>query len=221
MFAAYCCSSIPKRLRKHYAQLRTLHYLPNHRIALCVPCKVAIPRNEIDSHLRVTHKDIRAKERRALVNSFEDLPIAETCADINPCSDDSPPLQSLKPPRPGFFCPLCPAFKTVSWEGFGKHRRDAHREPLTRYRKEDVFCFLQKWTIRAGPFTLHWWKVNIKSLPLQCCGVEDVSPFTPPEHCPEQRTLGDMEVNEAERIRCEDEQGLAFDDELETDENTD
>ncbi len=109
-----------------------------------MPCRVAVPRAEIESHLRVSHKEVKCKDRRALVGDFKDLPIANTAANLRLLPDGSPPLSFLKPPKAGFFCPICPTFKTVSWYEARRHAKMARSQPLKPSNRGRASCFLQR-----------------------------------------------------------------------------
>ena len=198
-----------------------IKYLSEYRVALCVKCKVGVPRKSIESHLRVSHKKVTRRQRYRILQELEGLSMPEIPADFVSLPDGSAPLAFLNPPKRGFYCPDCPAFRTISPDGMRRHLSQKHPAILVKDRTEAIQCFFQKWTVRGGAGTTPYWIVSAESLPEQCCnsGQKDIPVCE--EYLVEDRTLTDMEAEEERRICQEGEIEFAVTHDLETDENTD
>jgi len=134
-------------------------------VLLCIPCKSAIPLDKLKNHLFYSHKCLKTCIRRAIVSEFQGLLVARTAEDLQPCADGSPPLDYLRPPVAGFYCPQCPSYRTICWHSLRQHLNKAHQSRFALLRSEEVSCYLQKWTHRSGPASGRYWKVDMSVLP--------------------------------------------------------
>lgn len=152
----------------------------------------------------------------------EHLAVAATVADLKPRPDGSPVLSFLLPPQPGYFCPECTALRTINWDCFRVHIGKVHHRSATQYRKADVSCFLQRWSIGQGHSASKAWIVDTQREPPSYADVLELDrdPSLDGERSAE-RTLADMEAAEEARLCDESQSGAPTDDELETDENSD
>ena len=105
-----------------------MEYLPHYEIALCVPCQVAVPLDDIDSHVTTSHIGIRSSARREILSYFENLPVARNFGDIQTLPDGSPPLRFLQAPHPEFFCPKCLTYKPYNWRVLGTYLRKVQHQ---------------------------------------------------------------------------------------------
>lgn len=195
-------------------------HIANEEILLCIPCKSAIPLLVLEPHLYTTHL-IPASERRDIVGTFRNIPVAKTFEDLKPRKDGSPPLRYLTPPVEGFQCKKCLGYKTVNWGALQRHAREKHN--IRGCQKRDHTCFLQKWTIRNGYGFGSYWVVDISkgaispqvATYLGATASELYRPST------EDEALMQMEAEEEERLQEEHHEAIALDEELEHDENSD
>jgi hypothetical protein len=88
-------------------------FLPEHKVLLCTLCKVAVPSNDLDSHLRASHRGVRKSTRDSIRVTFTDVPAAKFTADLQPLPDGSPSSSFLVPARCSFYCPACTTFRSV------------------------------------------------------------------------------------------------------------
>jgi hypothetical protein len=101
-------------------------FLPEHKVLLCTQCKVAVPSNDLDSHLRASHEGIRKLTRDSIRETFADVPAAKFTADLQPLPDGSPPSSFLVPARCGFYCPACPTFRSFHEREIRHHSVKVH-----------------------------------------------------------------------------------------------
>jgi hypothetical protein len=165
---------------------------------------------------------MRSEVRRDALIEFRELPVAQSAEDIVPCPDGTRPLTFLNPPTAGFFCPFCSSFKTVRWKSLGSHLLATHGKSIKGIDKDAVSCHLQKWTTRPGPGSGKWWRVSSAAIPSGChySTPTDVGADSENESEAEERTLSRMEAEEEKRLRLESEQNVAYDKDLEIDENS-
>ena len=196
-----------------------IQYLPDFKVALCTSCKVAVPKDCMSNHLRSWHKG--CKNRQAIIDESGALPIAASITELTPCADGSPPLSFLLPPQPGYRCPECTSFRTISWVEFRKHRKKSHSKTTSRSEKKDMSCYLQRWTIGRGHYCSQYWVIDIQALPKSCCLLS--SEIAVVEHHIDMadRTLAVMEADDEARLRADDQRDATFDFELDMDENSD
>ena len=180
-----------------------------------------MPKDSLLKHLRHWHKGTKGHRKTAA--SFDGLPVGATIRQLEPCPDGSPSLSFLLPPVSGFCCLECPNFKTISEHAYRKHVRREHGVSDHVSSKKQGACFLQRWTVGTGRSHTEYWKVDISSAARDYCGTGEHEAVVErqQETDPAERTLADVEADEEARICEEAEQGIAFDQELETDENSD
>jgi len=188
-------------------------------VALCTSCKVAVPKDCMSNNLRPWHKG--CKNRQAIIDEFRALPIAASITELTTCTDGSPALSFLLPPEPGYCCPECTSFRTISWVEFRKHRKKSHSKTTSRSEKEDMSCHLQRWTIGRGHYCSQYWLVDIQAPPNSCCLPSSEIAVVEDEVDVAERTLAVMEADEEARLREEDQRDATFDFELDMDENSD
>ena len=87
--------------RSDAAASNPLMFVASERVIVCTFCKVAVPFQNLDTHLRVAHK-LHFRTRRTIVAQFHGLPAAQTIADLEPRRDRSAPLSYIAPPTPGY-----------------------------------------------------------------------------------------------------------------------
>jgi hypothetical protein len=102
-----------------------LMFVASERVIVCTSCKVAVPFQNFDTHLRVAHK-LHFRTRRTIVAQFHGLPAAQPIADLEPRRDRSAPLSYIAPPTPGYTCVHCSVFKSRSWDSTRKHTKKKH-----------------------------------------------------------------------------------------------
>lgn len=61
-----------------------IEYLPDHKLLICTQCKVAVPSNDLEIHLRSSHRGIKKAWRDSLHENFEQVPTIQTTADLQP-----------------------------------------------------------------------------------------------------------------------------------------
>ena len=134
---------VPGHLLMHILQnlsnLIRIRYLPEYGVALCTYCKVAVPKNCIANHLRMWHKG--CKNRQALINELQELPIAATHAELEPRADGSAPLSFLIAPQPGYRCPECTPFRSINWYAIRLHVAKAHARSISGLKRGGSFMF--------------------------------------------------------------------------------
>ncbi|KAK7178263.1 hypothetical protein PSPO01_15690 [Paraphaeosphaeria sporulosa] len=118
----------PKVSRSSNCQANTLAFNPltfvaSERVIVCTPCKVAVPYQHIDTHLRDGHR-FRAALRRTIAAQFDGLPAVRNIADLKPL------------------------FKTVNWDRVRRHAKKDHGINAVdcRQRKSEMSYALQSWT---------------------------------------------------------------------------
>ena len=85
-----------------------------------------MPSNDLDSHLRASHKGVRKSTRDSIRETFADVPAAKFTADLQPLPDGSPPSSFLVPARCGFYCPACPTFRSFHEREIRHHSIKMH-----------------------------------------------------------------------------------------------
>ena len=119
-----------------------IEYLPDHKLLLCTQCKVAVPSNDLEIHLRSSHRGTKKAWRDSLHEKFEQLHTVKTTADLQPLPDGSPPLSFLIPPRKGYRCPHCSAFRTLHETELRRHNSKAHDIKIKPSDVEKHACYL-------------------------------------------------------------------------------
>lgn len=171
-----------------------------------------MPKDCMSNHLRSWHKS--CKNRQAIIDEFEAFPIAASITELTPCADGSPPLSFLLPPQPGYRCPECTSFRTISWVEFRKHRKKSHSKTTSRLEKKDMSCYLQRWTIGRGHYCSRYWLIDIQALPKSCCSPSSKITVVEDHVDVADRTLAVMEADEEARLRADDQRDATFDFEL-------
>jgi hypothetical protein len=130
-------------------------FLPEHKVLLCTQCKVAVPSNDLDSHLRASHKGVRKSTRDSIREAFADVPAARITADLQPLPDGSPPSSFLVPARRGFYCPACPTFRSFHEREIRHHsvKVNGHNTRPTEVQKNA--CYYHLTTYAPNGSTLH------------------------------------------------------------------
>lgn len=192
-----------------------IEYLPAHELLLCTQCKVAVPSDDLEIHLRSSHRGIKKAWRDAIHEKFEQIPKAKTTADLRPLPDNSPPLSFLIPPREGYRCPYCPTYRSLHETELRRHSSKVHDRKIKPRDVEKHACYLQGWIKRHVVQAKRYWVVDIDVPPVLCCQGEH---HGPPEvvHNPEAELLR-LETEEETRIRKDPE--IAINEDLEADEN--
>lgn len=106
-------------------------FLPEHKVLLCTQCKVAVPSNDLDSHLRASHKGVKKLTRDSIREAFADVSAARITGDLQPLPDGSPPSAFLLPARRGFYCPACPTFRSFDEREIRNHSVKVHGRNTT------------------------------------------------------------------------------------------
>jgi hypothetical protein len=124
-----------------------LMFVASERVIVCTSCKVAVPFQNLDTHLRVAHK-LHFRLRRTIVAQFDGLPAAQTITDLKPRQDASASLSYIAPPTPGYSCAHCSVFKSINWDSMRQHAKKNHcisALDCLRQRPK-LTCALQSWT---------------------------------------------------------------------------
>jgi hypothetical protein len=118
------------------------------KFCFCIRYKVAVPSNDLDSHLQASHKGVRKSTRESVRGMFADVLAATFTVDLQPLSDGSPPSSLLVPARCGFYCPACPTFRFFHEREIRHHsvKVHGHNTKLTEVQKNA--CYLQGWIKR-------------------------------------------------------------------------
>ncbi|THV73867.1 hypothetical protein D6D27_09461, partial [Aureobasidium pullulans] len=88
-----------------------------------------------------------------------------TLDELRPRPDGVPPLECLVTPLQGFFCPLCPSYKTTYYPSLRKHVNKQHGARCgSTYTSSTQSCFLQRWTDRRSKDP-GYWKVDATAVP--------------------------------------------------------
>ena len=113
---------------------------------MCTACKVAVPYQHIDTHLRDGHI-FRAALRRKIAAQFDGLPAVQSIADLKPSADGSAPLPYLAAPSISYCRLNCSVFKTVNWDCIRRHAKNEHGINAVdcRKQKSEMSCALQSW----------------------------------------------------------------------------
>lgn len=123
-------------------------FLPEHKVLLCTQCKIAVPSNDLDSHLRVYHKGIRKSSRESIRDTFTGIPVARITADLQPLPDGSSPSSFLIPPRRGFYCLSCSSFRSPHEREIRNHTIKIHGYKIKPAEVQKNACYLQGWVKR-------------------------------------------------------------------------
>jgi hypothetical protein len=110
------------------------------------------------NHLRSWHKG--CKNRQTIIDEFGALPIAASITELTPSADGSPPFSFLLPPQPGYCCPECISFQTISWVEFRKHRKKSHFQTTSGLKIEDMSSHPQRRTIGRVHHCSQYW-INV------------------------------------------------------------
>jgi hypothetical protein len=153
------------------------------------------------NHLRSWHKG--CKNRQAIIDEFGALPIAASITELTPSANGSPPFSFLLPPQPGYCCPECISFRTISWVEFRKHRKKSHFQTTSGMKIEDMSSHPQRRTIRRVHHCSQYWIINIQAPPNSCCSLSSVVAVVEDEVDMAERTLTVMETDEETRS-CEE-----------------
>lgn len=178
-------------------------------------------------HLIQTHR-MKALVRRAVKARFENVPVVQREAEMEPLPNGSPPLSYLVPPVPGFHCGRC-SYKTTNRDAYRRHARKLHDLTSGKLDREDTRCLLQCWT-RWSPGGVKYWCVDMTAVPEGYRDVASVDQssrsasrmqgrWTTEEEAECEETIR-MEAEEEARLSSEQAEGLALGEQLEHDENT-
>ncbi len=194
-----------------------IEYLPDHKLLICTQCKVAVPSNDLEIHLRSSHRGTKKAWRDSLHEKFEQLPTIQTTADLQPLPDGSPPLSFLIPPREGYRCPHCAVFRTLHETELRRHSSKAHNLKIKPSDVEKHVCYLQGWIKRHVVQAKRYWVVDMDAASVSCCEGQHSEPTE--IVCGAEAELLKLETEEETRIRKDPE--VVIDEDLETDENSD
>jgi hypothetical protein len=125
-----------------------IEYLPDHKLLLCTQCKTAVPSDDLETHLRSSHRGIKKSWRDSIRERFGHVPTARTTADLQPLPDNSPPLSFLIPPREGYRCPYCPTYRSLHETELRRHSSKIHDRKIRPSDVEKHACYLQGWIKR-------------------------------------------------------------------------
>lgn len=194
-----------------------IEYLPDHKLLLCTQCKTAVPSDDLEIHLRSSHRGIKKAWRDCLRERFEQLPTVETTADLQPLPDGSPPLSFLIPPRKGYCCPYCPTYRTLHETELRRHGSKVHDCKIKPRDVEKHACYLQGWIKRHVVQAKRYWVVDMDAISVSCC--QGGHPEPPEVVCNAEAELLKLEMEEETRIRKDPD--IVIDGDLESDENSD
>jgi hypothetical protein len=183
---------------------------------LCTQCKVAVPRNDLDSHLRASHKGVRKSTRDSIRDAFADVPAARITADLQPLPDGSPPSSFLVPARRGFYCPACPTFRSFHEREIRHHSIKVHRHNIKPTEVQKNACYLQGWIKRRVVQSTRYWIVDMSVESSPCCPDNHDQSNSPQQDA--EAELLELEAEEEDRL-CRDPEIVIHDD-LETDEDS-
>lgn len=198
-----------------------LTFVPSEQVIVCTSCKIAIPFQNLNTHLRDRHK-IPHHTRLTILAQFDGLPAAQKIDDLQPRKDGSAPLSYLAPPTRGFRCLYCLGFKTVNWDKMRQHAKKEHSINATACTKEKRTseCFLQSWT----NYNMKYWVVAELGPPNEAPSDPHSGPQLSLQHSmhppSEEEALMRMEAEEEQRLLSEQSNSVALDEELDHDENT-
>jgi hypothetical protein len=155
------------------AVIRTNHdlitFLLEHKVLLCTQCKVAVPSNDLDSHLRASHKGVRKSTRESICETFADVPAARITADLQPLPNGSPPSSFLVPARRGFYYPSYPTFRSFHEREIRHHSIKVHRHNIRPTEVQKNACYLHGWIKRRVVQSTRYWIVDTSVESSLCC----------------------------------------------------
>jgi hypothetical protein len=159
--------------------------------------------------------------RRAVAQRLQSFTMPPTLDELRPRPDGVSPLECVVTPLQGFFCPLCPSYKTIYYPSLRKHLNRQHRVRCgSTYTSSTQSCFLQRWTDRRSKDP-GYWKVDATAVPeLQSHIDEDsnVATAATAQDTEDQlaHDLAVMEAEEERRLAEEyDEEAISLDNGLE------
>lgn len=191
-------------------------FLPEHKVLLCTQCKVAVPSNDLDSHLRASHKGVRKSTRESIRETFADVPAARITADLQPLPDGSPPSPFLVPARRGFYCPACLTFRSFHEREIRHHSVKVHGHNTKPTEVQKNACYLQGWIKRRVVQSTRYWIVDMSAGSTPCCP-ENCDQSKDPQQNAETELL-QLEAEEENRLCREPE--IVIQEDLETDEDS-
>ena len=195
-----------------------LRYIAEERVLVCEDCRVAVPKQQIRSHLDYSHRLVPARRRRDLEAQFLQLDARESWVDLTPRPDGSPPFPYIQEPVPGFYCTSCDVFKTTSAAYLRQHRAKVHPHESRRSTPEVNKCFLQSWAQNRRQRV--YWSVDAAHVVTDTLKTSVASPV--PRWS--ENDFGDIdeaERREQGRLSHEHECAPALDGEIDQDENSD
>ena len=197
--------------------------MPSERVIVCMSCKIAVPFLRLGYHLLEVHR-VKQPTRNTIVARFDGLPAAQTHESLTPRSGGLAPLEYLHPPVPGFRCLHCPDWNTRSSCVLRRHAKIEHGIDANKCRGEEKesSCFLQRWTNRTDVVSGKYWTVNMHHQSKQ----SELEDYSGPQSSNQQLlreedVLLQVEAEEERRLLNEQRDGIALDEELDHDENTD
>jgi hypothetical protein len=124
-------------------------FLPEHDVLLCTRCKVIVPSNDLDSHLRASHKGVRKSTRESIRETFTDVPEMRSTTDLQPLPNGSPPSSFLVPASTAqnvrYFAPFTNV-RFVTTVSECSIKVYGYNTKPTEVQKNA--CYLQGWIIR-------------------------------------------------------------------------
>jgi hypothetical protein len=182
---------------------------------LYTPCKVAVPSNDLDSHLRVSHKNIRKLSRDSVRETFASVPAARATANLQSLPDGSPLSSFLIPPRRGFHCPTCSTFRSLHEHEIRHHSVKVHGHKVKPAEVQKNAYYIQGWVKRRIAQSTRYWIVDMSAGPTLCCP-DDRDQSDGTRYDAEAELLA-LEAEEENRLCREPE--ITMHEDLETDED--
>ncbi|CAG5169071.1 uncharacterized protein ALTATR162_LOCUS6994 [Alternaria atra] len=200
------------------AALNLLTFVAIEQVIICTSWKVAVPFQNLDTHLRVAHK-LHFRPRRTIVAQFDGLPAAQTITDLKPRRDGSALLSYLAAPTSGYSCLHCPVFKGISWDHMRQHAKKRHliSAPECLRQKFRLACALQSWTKYSPKY---WTVTELDQPPSMRSDIYHGPHVSQDRLSSEEEALILMETEEEQRLLSEQSHSVALDDEVDHDENT-
>jgi hypothetical protein len=106
-------------------------FVASERVIVCTYCKVAVPFQNLDTHLRVAHK-LHFRTGRTIVAQFDGLLAAQNISDLEPRRDRSAPLSYIAPSTFGYTCVHCSVFKSIKLGQYATARKEKALHQRTR-----------------------------------------------------------------------------------------
>jgi hypothetical protein len=106
--------------------LDVIQYLPELEVAVCTTCRVAVCFDEVDRHLYSRYGGCHFSIKRTVAQRLQSFTMPQTLGELRHRPGGVPPLEFLVTPLQGFFCPLCPSYKTTHYPSLRVHVNKQH-----------------------------------------------------------------------------------------------